>query len=58
MKVIENSMINKFLNANDAKQEDISNDVFQLVIKYIEHRLYKNRSDLKWDENNKKYIDV
>jgi adenylate kinase family enzyme len=58
LKVIENSMINKFLNANETTEEEISKEVFQLVIKYIEHRLYKNRSDLKWDSVKQMYIDV
>lgn len=58
LKMIESNVINKFLNINELQQDEISRKVFQLVIQFIEHKLYKSRTDLKWNENTRAFENI
>lgn len=55
LKLIENSMINKFLNINEIQIDEISREVLKNVLNFVEQRLYKERKDLKWHEGTGTY---
>ena len=45
-KTIENSIINKFVNANKLNEEEMYNVLFDSLIHYIEKTIYKGRTDI------------
>ena len=55
LKLIENSVINKFLNINEIQTDEISREVLKNALNFVEQRLYKERKDLKWNDGTGTY---
>ena len=55
LKTTENSIINKFLNINEMQLDDIIRETFNLVIQFIENKVYHHRKDMKYNEEKKTY---
>jgi len=55
LKTTENSIINKFLNINEIQIDEIVRQTFNLIINFIENKIYSKRTDMKWNEQNKTY---
>ena len=53
--LIENAIINKFLNINEIQTDEIVRQTFNLIINFIENKIYSKRTDMKWNEENKIY---
>jgi adenylate kinase family enzyme len=55
LKTTENAIINKFLNINEIQTDEIVRQTFNLIINFIENKIYSKRTDMKWNEENKIY---
>jgi uridine kinase len=55
LKTTENEVINKFLNINEMNKNEIINQTFNLIMTFIENKIYNNRQDIKWNDENKTY---
>lgn len=55
LKTIENSDINKFINLNELSEDKILEEVFKNIITFTENKIYKDRNDLKWNNELKSF---
>jgi len=55
LQTTENAIINKFLNINDMDTIDIIKHTFNMIINFIENKIYSTRSDMKWNEQQHAY---
>jgi adenylate kinase family enzyme len=55
LKTTENAIINKFLNINEIQLDEIVRESFNIIINFIENKIYNKRTDLKYENDKKTY---
>jgi uridine kinase len=54
-KITKEGRINKFINIKEMSEEKILDDVFNILMKIVQDKLYKESKDIVWNEEKKCY---